>query len=302
MKFSKLSSFVLSGFANFVYEERNCLSFQMKIVPDVHVSKRPNFHQVLEQAGKTILRPGAMKASRRLHSWANLNQESRVLELASGLGRSGIEIAQSYGCQEILVSDTDGSRLEQAKARIVQLGLQDQVATRIIDMFRLDQAFYNDYDDNPKRFDTIVTEASLTHYPTQRKAAFLKSIANICDPSQILLHEVCIRSDCSKEKLTHIRRDVGNILGVGFYPETLETYRQILGEAGFELQEFETGPLRQLNPIFIIRDEGLIHSLQISMNIILNSRLRARLFEGRKVLSGLSHDLGFIIARATKND
>ena len=65
------------------------------------------FHKVLERLGKTVLRPGSIEASSKLHSWAHLTSQSCILELASGLGCNGIDIAKKYGCKEVWLTDMD---------------------------------------------------------------------------------------------------------------------------------------------------------------------------------------------------
>jgi hypothetical protein len=39
--------------------------------PALTRSNRPNFHQVLEQAGKTVFRPGGTEATNTIHAWAD---------------------------------------------------------------------------------------------------------------------------------------------------------------------------------------------------------------------------------------
>jgi ubiquinone/menaquinone biosynthesis C-methylase UbiE len=132
-----------------------------------------NFHKVLQEAGKTILRPGALVASNTLHSWAKLSPKDRVLELASGLGRGGIDIAKKYGCQEVLLSDVDDGRLLQDCQTVRNLDVEDRAAARKINMFKLGQAFDLPSDD-PTRFNVVITEASLTHHSMQQKARFFE--------------------------------------------------------------------------------------------------------------------------------
>jgi hypothetical protein len=118
-----------------------------------------------------------------------------------------------------------------------------------------------------------------------------------------MLHEVCIRKEqCSEDDVARIRKDVGNVLGIGFFPEKLSTFRKLLDEAGYDMQEYETGALRQMNPRYIIEDEGILQSLKIARNVLFNSNLRSRLFRGRKTLGDFSDNLGYAILRATRKD
>ena len=94
----------------------------------------PNFHVVAERLGKTVLRPGGSKASKKLQEMANIQPGDTVLELASGLGRSGIEVSQRYGAK-VTLSDIDVSRLEKASTLASKLGLSNLIECKEVDMF-----------------------------------------------------------------------------------------------------------------------------------------------------------------------
>ena len=53
-------------------------------------------HQVLAAAGKKILRPGGIKATEQLFTWANFQLEETVLELAASFGESAIAINVNF--------------------------------------------------------------------------------------------------------------------------------------------------------------------------------------------------------------
>jgi len=102
--------------------------------PDQKNKVHPNFHVVAERLGKTVLRPGGSEASKRLQEMANIQPGDTVLELASGLGRSGIDLAQRYGAK-VTLSDVDISRLEEAADLAKKLGLTNLVGCKEVDMF-----------------------------------------------------------------------------------------------------------------------------------------------------------------------
>ncbi len=58
-------------------------------------------HVVLTAAGKTVLRPGGCVATEQLFQWANFKPGETVLELASGLGNSAINLAKRYNVQVV---------------------------------------------------------------------------------------------------------------------------------------------------------------------------------------------------------
>jgi cyclopropane fatty-acyl-phospholipid synthase-like methyltransferase len=183
----------------------------------------PNFHKVLERLGKSVLRPGGSRATRMLQQWANLSAGDSVLELSAGLGKSSIALAQKYGCN-VLVTDIDKDRLRQAAACAKELGLQHLVQTQELDMFDLDGGLGNAH------FDCVMTEASITHFPYPQKIQFFEGIAK--HSSKFLLHEICFKTnDIAIQDTT--KRDMAKALRIGFFPETADTWKHLLQDAGF---------------------------------------------------------------------
>jgi len=245
-----------------------------------------------------------MEASRRLHKWAKLTPQSRVLELAAGLGTSGTEIARRYGCREVWLTDCDELRLVGAmELARRQLGEESSrcIHTRALDMFHLE-------DLDQKDFDCVITEASLTHYPTERKRKFLSGVVEHCAPGQILLHEICLAPKTPDGSVPghspeDIRRDVGRVIKAGFFPETVQCYRELLSDAGYKVVNVESGPMRMISPYHNLRDEGLFTVLKIVSNLLIHKELRERVLKMRKIVfEKYGQDLNYFILRAVRKD
>ncbi len=102
--------------------------------PDQKNKVHPNFHVVAERLGKTVLRPGGSEASKKLQEMASIQPGDTLLELASGLGKSGIEVARRHGAR-VTLSDVDTSRLDKAADLAKKLGLTNLVGCKEVDMF-----------------------------------------------------------------------------------------------------------------------------------------------------------------------
>ena len=252
----------------------------------------PNFHKVLERIGKTVLRPGGSKSTKKLQRWANLSQGDSVLELSAGLGKSGIMFAEDYACK-VLVTDIDENRLGEAAAAIKLKRLENLINTKKVDMFRLEGGIGEE-----KKFDCTMTEASLTHFPRKKKLQVLKGVSK--HSSQFLLHEICLKHE-DVDIAANVKKDMEKVLGIGFFPETVDAWRNILKESGFPVErEFEVGDLALLDLANILIDEGPLVCTKILRNIITQPYLRSRILSTRKYILAHKESLGYIIMRATK--
>lgn len=249
-----------------------------------------NFHKVLEQAGKTVLRPGGSAATEQLLNWAQLDKSAKVIELAAGLGYSSRKIANQFGCH-VLLTDQDQSRLEKAQEEVQKHGLGDYIQCRQVNMFSLDETLAEQV------FDCAITEASLTHYVTAKKVDFFRSVAP--HTKHFLLHEVYLRCEDSEQQ-KQTRQNISKTLHIGFCPETLEGWRNLLTEAGFEVEHESTGPLAVLDPSQIFKDEGLWRAVKIVWNLLTHKTLRERVLSARAVMLQHGDDLGFVIMSATR--
>lgn len=251
----------------------------------------PNFHKVLEQLGKSVLRPGGSRATHKLQQMANLSAGDSVLELSAGLGKSSMALAQKYGCK-VLMTDIDENRLREGVACANELGLHHLVQTQKLDMFDLDDGLGED-----ALFDCAMTEASITHYPYSRKVQFFESIAK--HSSKFLLHEICFKTnDNGIQEAT--KSDMAKVLRIGFFPETADTWKRLLQDAGFTVEDMETGNLVVLNPINLIEDEGPVRFFKILVNVASQPYLRSRMLAARRTMDLHKEDLGYIIIYASK--
>ncbi|CAB9510181.1 Met-10+ like-protein [Seminavis robusta] len=248
-----------------------------------------NFHQVLEQVGKTVLRPGGSAATLTLQDWAHLGPGDSVLELCSGLGTGGMALAENTSCR-VLLTDRDTDRLAKAKATAVEKRPSDLIETLPMDLLNADDLL-----DKAEHFDAIVVEASLTHFPELERERILRGLKDQTD--QVLLHEICFRGEDDEEN-TNVSKQVGRALGIRFDPSSIEGWTELLERTGYNVTRLETGPLGVLNPINILQDEGPLGMAKIIWNVITRPDLRDRVISVRSILQKHRDKLGYIILRA----
>ena len=256
------------------------------------IKREPNFHEVAHKMGKTVLRPGGSEATKHIQAMADIHQGDSVLELSAGLGISGIELAQKYGAN-VLITDIDTSRLDKVTDRINALGISNLVSVKKVDMFDIDRDLGSE-----AKFDVAQTEASLTHYPRSRKRQLFNGIAEHAD--KFILHEICFKTNDTTSQLS-AAKDMSKVLNIGFKPETTEIWQQLLADAGYtNIEHVSTGDLAVLNPISLIKDEGLIGFAKIVFNVATHPYERSRMMAVRNEISKHSNDLGYITIVASK--
>ncbi|KAL9189167.1 hypothetical protein ACHAXT_011657 [Thalassiosira profunda] len=252
--------------------------------PDAKHKPEPNFHVAAQRIGKTVLRPGGSEATRELQEMANISAGDTVLELSAGLGRSGIELAQRYG-SKVTVTDIDTSRLEKATEYANKLGVSDLLTVQKGSRSRCN-------------VDVAQTEASLTHYPRSRKAAFFNGVARHAD--KFLLHEVYFKTGTDEVLQESAKKDLSKALNIGFVPETKEMWQKLLTDAGFSrIEHVATGDLAVLDPLSVIKDEGW-GIAKIAFNLATQPYLRSRMLVTRKEMTKHASDLGYITIVASK--
>jgi hypothetical protein len=256
---------------------------------------RLNFHKVLQKAGKTVFRPGGSQATDTLHEWSGLEDGCTAIEISAGLDTGGMALAANRGCQ-VLLMDQDEERLVKAAKVAKKRGLGDLIRTKKVDMAHIDDAF-----DEDEQFEAAVVEASLTHYPNSLKVKILQDLRK--HSNQILLHEIGLRNVVKgSEKALQVQRDVGQALGIGFHPLTVDGWRKILDECGYEITNIEGGPMRVLSPTSMLRDEGPSGVAKIAWNLATHKDLRERVVSTKAVINSNSDTLGYVIVRAVKKE
>jgi SAM-dependent methyltransferase len=238
-------------------------------------------HVVLGAAGKTVLRPGGRAATEQLFQWAEFKPGNTVLELASGLGNSAIALAKRYNVQVIGIErDADRVSIAQAKAR--SMGLAHQVQFFQGSILQLETL--------AESFDYVLAEAILTMQSPIGKARILTDIHNrLKVGGKFLSHELLAR-----DHLEVLGRDLTQVTCVNATPLLEQDWISTFDEAGLTVRQHQIGAMRLLNPVQLLRDEGIIHTTQIGWNILTQPVIRDRILAMRRVFTQYQQDLGYI--------
>ena len=162
-------------------------------------------HQVLETAGKKMLRPGGKAATEQLLQWANMQPGETVLELAASFGYSAIALAKRYRVRVIGIEKNPES-VALAQANIAAANLTGQVTVIEGDIFHLKQI--------SEQFDYVLAEAILTMQSSISKAKLLAGVRDRLKPNgKFLSHELL-----ANNHLERIHRELSRVIWVNATP------------------------------------------------------------------------------------
>jgi ubiquinone/menaquinone biosynthesis C-methylase UbiE len=130
-------------------------------------------HLFLANMGKTVLRPGGVRATRRIIDHLALTAKSVVLEVAPNMGTTAIDLAKTYGCRVVGV-DLHGPSLQKAKENVQKEGLEHLITLQMGDARALP------FED--QTFDAVLNEAMLTMLPNKDKEKALQEYHRVLKP------------------------------------------------------------------------------------------------------------------------
>lgn len=244
-------------------------------------------HEVLAKAGKTVLRPGGLEATRQLLDWADFQPGETVLELAASFGKSAIWLAKRYGVHVVGI-ERNRESVRIAQENIRQAGLEGQVDVREGNIFNLT--------DISETFDYVFAEAILTMQSPSGKAKILEGIQQVLKPQgKFLSHEMLAAGDKAE-----LNRALSQVIRVNAQPLSVEEWQQACEQAGLTIQQSKTGEMGLLNPKRVIEDEGLFPSLKIAWKVLTQAAIRERVLEMKNTFNQYRNQLGYIAFYASK--
>ena len=251
------------------------------------ISTAPGY-AVLASMGKTILRPGGRAATEQLFEWADFKPGQTVLELATGLGKSAIELAKNYGVTVFCLEQNSDTVLA-ARANVRLAGLEHLVQIVQGNIFGLDAISH--------QFDYILAEAILTMQSPTAKAKLLRDVYSHLKPGgHFLSHELSVL-----HQEDELHRILNSTLHANATPLTVEHWIDTFTDAGLSIQHHQTGDMHLLKLPQVIHDEGWVNTLRLVWSLMTQPQIRQRIFSMRKIFQQHHQDLRYIIISTIKN-
>ncbi len=217
-------------------------------------------HTFLARLGKKRLRPGGIKATSFLMKHASINQDTKILEVGCNMGTSAIELLKKYKNIHIVACDIDDEAL-----KIAALNAKNAKVSHRITFIHADATslpFEND------SFDVIINEAMLTMLTEAKKRQAISEYYRVLKKGgRLLTHDVMLDTkDAPLQK--EIIADLSRHIMVHVQPHTIDGWHQLFENNGFLRQIRLTGKMTLMNPLGMIRDEGLLGTLKIIKNAL----------------------------------
>ncbi len=208
-------------------------------------------HTFLAKLGKKRLRPGGKKVTKFLFEHASL-QNKKVLEVGCNNATTACEIASKYNCL-VNALDIDPQAVTKAKENVIRHKLNHKVSVQEGNATQLP------FDDNS--FDIVINEAMLTMLPNKTKQKCLNEYYRVLKPGGLLLtHDVMIVNN------EYVIKELCEAINIKVQPLTYGKWLELFESNGFKIQYSSNGRMTLMNPIGMIRDEGLFNTFRILMN------------------------------------
>ncbi|MFX1466776.1 MAG: class I SAM-dependent methyltransferase [Promethearchaeota archaeon] len=173
------------------------------------------FEMILED----ILHPGGLELTERLANFANIDEESSVLDIASGKGASAIFLAQNFNCNIVGVDLSKGivkKAIDLANTNM--FSDRDKISFKVSDAEKL-----------PFRtgaFDVVISECALCLFPN-KKSALTEMYRVLKDGGKIALSDVTLEN--TSRELRNKLLFFGCLAGA----ESLNVLQNMIEDIGF---------------------------------------------------------------------
>jgi len=215
-------------------------------------------HTFLAKLGKRRLRPGGIVGTNFLLQEFKNSADKAILEVGCNMGTTAIELVKKHHIKNYMACDLDPKALEKAILKAKSNHVDDFIT------FKEENALHLSFPD--QSFDIIINEAMLTMLSDAHKEKALKEYYRVLKPGGILLtHDMMLRTnDNTLQK--EVTANISRAINIHAKPLTKDEWNELFRSVGFDIKDIKFGPMSLLNPIGMVRDEGLINALRILKN------------------------------------
>ncbi len=109
----------------------------------------------------------------------------------------------------------------------------------------------------------------LTMQPLETKKAIISEAKRLLRPGgRYAIHELGIREELDPPRRERLHRELARSNHMGVRIGTIGEWRRWLEEAGFEVEESTTAPMRLLELDRLVRDEGVLATAWFALNAV----------------------------------
>lgn len=253
------------------------------------VEKMPG-HWLLAKMGKRVLRPGGLELTRQLLHALAIGEHDDVVEFAPGLGVTArMTLERKPRCYTAIERDRDAAEtvnryLSGPKLRCI-IGSAEQTHL-------------------PDAYATVVYgEAMFSMQLPGVKFRIVAEAARLLKTGgRYGIHELClVPDDLDPTTRDAIQRGMSDEIHVGVRPLTRAEWCELLESAGLSIVRETTAPMHLLEPMRLVRDEGVLGAARFLWNVARHKPARRRVLSMRKVFRKYRNHLAAGVFVAVKN-
>ncbi len=256
---------------------------------ELDVAKMPG-HWLLARLGKRVLRPGGVGLTRELLDGLAIGSADDVVEFAPGLGvtariilerkpqrYTGVErdTKAAQWTDRQLPSNPDVSVVV---GRADQTGLPSESAS------------------------VVIGEAMLSMQTAEQKRLIAAEAFRLLRPGgRYGIHELAITpDDMPLDRQREIDRALSSVIHVGARPLHTREWKLLLEDVGSGVVAIGYAPMHLLRPLRLIQDEGILGTLKLARNLMVDNAARRRVMAMRWVFERHRRNLSAIYIVAQK--
>ncbi len=223
------------------------------------------FDFMATHVGMTVIHPGGFDATRQLAESCNLDEHTRVVDIACGKGTSAVYLAERYGC-EVVGIDISDDLVAQATSLAKKKRLEGKVTFSVGDALRMP------FPDG--EFDAAVSQAMLVLVSDKRKA--IQEALRVTKPGG---HLGWLELSWKKEPTPEFLEAVSNVL-CAYCMQNVHTYqgwKDLFNDAGVDQLAAQSFDLRHTGIAGMMDDEGFVNAGKVMFKYLTDSRIRRRM-------------------------
>ena len=149
----------------------------------------------------------------------------------------------------------------------------------------------------------VYGEAMLSMQPASAKAKIIAEAARLLRPGgRYGIHELCLIPDDVDQSIRDaIQHEMSDDIHVGVRPLTEREWCELLEAAGLKVTAKHFAPMHLLEPMRLVRDEGLLRAMRFVWNVARNRAARHRVLRMRRTFRKYRQHLVAIVLVCTKS-
>ncbi len=186
---------------------------------------KPSLENLIEELNLNIetLHPGGLETTKQLADMCEIEENMRVLDVASGTGLSAIFLSENYDCS---VTGIDHSEMMVKKARKKAKGREVDVEFTVADAHQL--PFEDEY------FDVVISECTLCLLEKEKVLDEMTRVVK--EGGRVGIHDICWSEDADQS----LKKSLAEIEGER--PETKDGWIKLFQNAGLNEIEAKEEP------------------------------------------------------------